>query len=99
MEYIQPSNHKLKRGNIIRDAVGDGAELKVARRNLNIIRNMHGHCAILNGADNLKHMCDDLQLTDSSADIFCDDAEASADNREEEEGGVIGGADAEATRI
>ena len=84
MEYIQSSNHKLKRGNIIRDAVGDGAELKVARRNLNTIGNIHGHYAMLNGAKNLKCMRDDMQITDAIAKICCGDAEASAAKREEE---------------
>ena len=64
MECIQPTKHKLKRGHIIWDAVGDGAALKVARGVLNNIRNMHRHCDMLNGAENLKRMRDDLQLTD-----------------------------------
>ena len=64
MECIQPTKHKLKRGHIIWGAVGDGAALKVARGVLNTIRNMHRHCAMLNGAENLKRMRDDLQLTD-----------------------------------
>ena len=69
MECIQPTEHDLNRGHIIRDAVGDGASLKVARRKLNTIGNMHGHCTVLNGADNLKRMCDDLQLTDAIAKV------------------------------
>ena len=69
MECIQPIEHELNRGHIIRNAVGDGAALKVARRKLNTIGNMHGHCAVLNGADNSKHMCDDLHLTDLIANI------------------------------
>ena len=64
MECIHPTKHKLKRGHIIWGAVGDGAALKVARGVLNTIRNMHRHCAMLNGAENLKRMRDDLQLTD-----------------------------------
>jgi hypothetical protein len=62
MECIHPSEHDLKRGQIIRDGVGDGAALKVARRKLNTIGNMHGKFAVLNGADSLKRMRDDLQL-------------------------------------
>ena len=69
MECIQPTKHKLKRGHIIRDAVGDGAELKVVRRKLNTIGNMHGHFSVLNSADNLKRIRDDLQITDAISDI------------------------------
>ena len=46
MEYIQPTKHKLKRGNIIWYAVGDCAELKVERNNLNTIGNNNGHWAV-----------------------------------------------------
>ena len=56
----------------------------MARGGLNIIGNMHGHCDVLNGADNLKRRCYDLQLTDSIANIFYGDAEVSAAKREEE---------------
>ena len=82
MECIQPTKHKLKRGHIIRDAVGDGAALKVVRRNLNTTSNMHGHCAVLNETDSLKHMRNDMQLTDEISEICRGDAEASAAKRE-----------------
>ena len=99
MERIQPTEHKINRRHIIRDAVGDGAALKVARGKLNTIGTMHGHCAVLNGAENLKRMRDDLQLTDAITDIFRGDAEASDAKREEEEGNIIGGAAASATKL
>ena len=88
MECIQPSEHELKRGHIIRDAVGDGAALKVARRKLNTIGNMHGHCVVLNCAENLKRMHDDLQLMDAIAEIFRGDAAASS-VKKAEKGGVL----------
>ena len=99
MECIQPSEHELKRGHIIRDAVGDGAALKVARRKLNTIGNMHGHCAVLNGAENLKRMRDDLQLTDAIAEISRGDAAANAVKKAEEEGNLIDGAAAAAMKL
>jgi hypothetical protein len=72
--------------------LGDGAALKLAMRKLNTIGNMHGHCAVLNGADNLKRMCDDLQLTDAIAEISQGDAAANAVKKAEEEGDLIDGA-------
>ena len=99
MEYIWPTEQKLERGHIIRYSEGDGASLIVARKKLNTIGNMHGHCSLLNGADNLKCMRDDLQLTDAIADIFCGDAEASAAKREEESENLIGGAAVAATKL
>ena len=60
MECIQTTYHELKRGYIILYAVVDCAALKVARRKLNTISNMHGNCSMLNGAENLKSMRDDL---------------------------------------
>ena len=73
MECIQPTKHDLNRGHIIRYSVGGGAALNVVRRKLSTIRNMHGHCAVLNGADNLKRMRDDLHITDATTKIFCGD--------------------------
>ena len=99
MAFIQPTQHKLKGGHIIRGAVGYGTALKVVRRNLNTTSNMHGHCAVLNETDNLKLMHNDLQLTDKIADICRGDAEASAAKREEEEGNVIGGAAVATTKL
>ena len=58
--------------------MGDVASLKVARRKLNTIGNIHGNCDVLNGSKNLKLMRDDLQLTDAIAEIFHGDTEASA---------------------
>ena len=98
MECIQPTEHELKRGHIIWDAVGDCAALKVTRRKINTIGNMHGHYAVLNGAENFKRMCDDLHLTDAIAEICRGDAEASAAKREEEEGNLIGGVASAATK-
>ena len=77
MEYIQPTEHNLKRVHIIRDAICDGTSLKVARGGLNIIGNMHGHCDVLNGADNLKLMHDDMQFTYAIVKIFCGVSEES----------------------
>ena len=59
--------------------MGDGASLKLARWKLNTIGNMHGHCAVLNGAEKLKPMCEGLQLTDTIARTFCGYAEARAE--------------------
>ena len=89
MECIQPTAQELTRGQIIKDAVGDGAKLKVARRKLNSIGNMHGHCAILNSDRNLKCMRDDLQLTDAIAEISRGDAMANAARKEEEESNLL----------
>ena len=58
--------------------MGDGASL---RRNLSTIRNMHGHCDVLNGADNLKLMHDDMQFTYAIVKIFRGDSEESATKR------------------
>ena len=84
MKCIYPTKHKLKRGHIIQDSVVDGAALRVSRRKLNTISNMHGRCTVFNGADNLKFMCDDLQFTDTIAYIFHGDVELSGAKREEE---------------
>ena len=89
MECIQPTGQDLTRGQIIKDAVGDGAKLKVARRKLNSIGNMHGHCAVLNSDRNLKCMRDDLQLTDAIAEISRGDAAANAVKKSEEEENLI----------
>ena len=83
MECIQPTRNDLKRGHIIQDALGDGSALRVTRRKLNTIGNTHGHCDVLNGANNLKHTRDDLQLTDEISEIFHGDAEVSAAKIEE----------------
>ena len=99
MECIQPTKHNLKRGQIIRDAMGYGAALKLVRRKLNTIWNMHEHCDVLNGAENLKRMRDDLQLTDAITNICRDYAEAIASKRDEEEGNIIVGAAAEASKL
>ena len=77
----------------------DDAALKVVRRKLNTIGNMHGHCAVLNGAENLKRLRDDLQITDAIANIFRGEAEASDAKREEEEENIISGAVAAATKL
>ena len=58
--------------------MGDGEALKVAKRKLNTIGNMHGHCDVLNGAENLKRVHDDLQLTDAIAEMFRGDTAANA---------------------
>ena len=79
--------------------MGDVASLKVARRKLNTIGNMHGNCDVLNGSKNLKHIRNDLQLTDAIAKIFHGDAEESASKREEEEGNLIGGATSAANKL
>ena len=68
-------------GNIIRDDMVDCAALKVARRKIDTIRNMHRNCAVLNFTKNLKIMRDDLQLTEI-ANICCYNVEASAVKRE-----------------
>ena len=99
MECIQPTKLDLKRGHIIQYHVSDGAALRVARRNINNIVKMHGNCAVLNGAENLKRLCDDLQLTDTISEIFRGGTEASASKRKEEEGNIIGGAAAAATKL
>ena len=91
MECIHPTKHELKRGDIIRDAVGDGTSLKSARGKINTIGNMHGHCAVLNGAENFKRLRDDLHLTDAITNILRGDVESSASKIEEEEGNIIVG--------
>ena len=95
MGCIHPIKHEIKRVHIIWDAVGYGASLKVASRKLNTIGNMHGHSDVLNGADNLKRMRDDLHLTDAITNIFFGDSEASAAKIDEEEGHLIGRAAAQ----
>ena len=90
---------QAQEGNIISDSVGDGAALKVARRNINTLGNIHGHCGVLNGAEILKNLRDDMQLTDAIYDICRGDTEASASKREGEDGNIIGGAAAAATKL
>ena len=84
MECIQLTARELTRGQIIKYAVGDGMELKVARRNLNVIGNIHSHCAVLNSESNLKRIQDNLQLTDAIAEISRGDAESNTAKKEEE---------------
>ena len=79
--------------------MGDGAALKVARMTLNTIGNMHGHCAVLNGAENLKRMRNDIQLTDAIAEISRGDAAANAVKKAEEEGNRIDGVEAAAMKV
>ena len=61
--------------------MGDSAALKVTGSKLNTTGNMHGHFDVLNNANNLKRMRDHLQLTDTIAEIFHGDAEASSAKR------------------
>ena len=69
MSCIIPTDSELRRGNILRDAVGDEAERKCSSRKLTNIGTVVGHCDVLNSEDNIKKMADNLMFVSAVAEV------------------------------
>ncbi len=60
LKSIQPNANQLLRGAIIKDYIGNNAACKCARRKLNSYKYLVGHCGVVNSAENMKRMKEQL---------------------------------------
>ena len=84
---------------VIKDAIGDGDKLKVARGKLHAIGNMTRHCATVNSGGNIERMCADLWSTASIVEILRADAVNLAAKKVTDEGQLLGLAEAVAAKL
>ena len=69
VEILVPSEKDLLIGAIIKDAGGEGATKKLAKRKLNNTGAITNHCGVQNNPARLKKLKDALELTSSLAEI------------------------------
>jgi len=69
LKSIQPTANQLSRGAIFKDYFGNNAARKCARRKLNSHGYLGGHCGVVNSAENIKRMKEQLVMADSVAEI------------------------------
>ena len=69
LKCIQPTQSELRRANILHDSFGKRAIQKGAKRKLNNIGNMVGHCAVVNDETNMVRMRENLIFAESMAEI------------------------------
>ena len=62
LSTIQLSIEDLRASNLMKDAAGDGAVMKLAERNLNAIGNINSHACFVNSEVNLQKMWNQIQL-------------------------------------
>ena len=69
LKCIQPTQSELRRANILHDSFGKRAIRKGAKRKLNNIGNMVGHCVVVNDETNMARMRENLTFAESMAEI------------------------------
>jgi hypothetical protein len=69
VEILTPSDKDLSIGAIIKDAGGEGATKKLAKRKLNNTGAITNHCGVQNNPARFKKLKDALELTSSLAEI------------------------------
>ena len=70
LKSIQPTANQLRRGATIKDYIGNNTARKCARRRkLNSYRYLVGHCGVVNSAENMKRMKEQLIMADLVAEI------------------------------
>lgn len=83
MNCIQPDASQIRRSAILKDAIGDRAVRKCAKRKLNNIANVVGHCTVVNSKENMLRMKERLEMADSLAEIERSEAAAKAEKARE----------------
>lgn len=83
MECVNPTEKDLRHGQIMRDATGDGAKKKIAKRKLTNLGYMQGYCELVTSDERVKRMKQDLKLAASVAAINV----AEAKEKEEKKAG------------
>ena len=69
MTCIIPTNSQLRHGEVLRDAVGEGAECKCSQRKLTNIGTVVGQCAVLNSDENIKKIENNLMFVAAVAEV------------------------------
>ena len=69
LSTVQPTIEDLRASNLMRDAGGDGAMMKLAERKLNALGNVNSHSCFVNSAVNLEKMRNQVQLASSIAQV------------------------------
>ena len=62
LSIVQPSIEDLRASNLMKDAGGDRAVMKLAERKLNALGNTNSHACFVNSAANLEKMWNQMQL-------------------------------------
>ena len=69
LKMIAPNFDNMRRSGVLRDHVEDRAEQKCAQRKLNSICLVVWYCAVVNSAENMQRMQEELQFTAACAEI------------------------------
>ena len=69
LEMIQPTFDDMRRGSILRDHCGERAKRKCAKRKLNSIGLVIGQSAVVNSAENMERMQEELNFAAASSEI------------------------------
>ena len=75
LKSIQPTANQLRRGEIIKDYVGNNAAHKCARRKLNSYGYLVGHCGVVNSKENMNRMKEQLVMVVLVYEIHWKEAE------------------------
>jgi hypothetical protein len=75
LKSIQPTANQLRRGEIIKDYVGNNAAHKCARRKLNSYGYLVGHCGVVNSKENMNRMKEQLVMVVLVSEIHWKEAE------------------------
>ena len=88
LRCIQPSKKELRRGAIIRDALGVQAAWRCAQRKLNNVGNLVGNCVHVNSEENMEMLKQNLKVASSQAEITRLDADEKATKKKEVAGAL-----------
>lgn len=69
LKCIIPTDSQLRQGDVLRDAVGEGAERKCSQRKLTNLGTVVGQCAVLNSDENVKKMENNLMFVAAVAEV------------------------------
>ena len=75
---IQPTEHDLRRGAILKDYAGNNAKRRTAKRKMNNIAVTIGNCCVVNSEENMRRQREQLIMADSVAEISRMEAEEKA---------------------
>ncbi len=75
INLIQPTPYDLCQGAILKDYIGNNAICKNAKRRMNSIGYLVGHCGVVNSPENIRRMNKQLTMGDSVAEIYRTEAE------------------------
>ena len=88
LNYNQPSEIELCRGEIMKDALGIQAARRCAQRKLNNVGYLVGHCAHVNSEENMETMRHNLMFVSTQAEINHKEAADKATKRKEVAGAL-----------